>query len=219
MAPIDLGLFVEHTRGRSVVEVLLRGHLWLENAVIDLIEADVANPAALNMDRMTFANKVNLAEALGLLSPGDAATLRTLNKIRNRLAHNLHGEPTPEDLATLHRGLSPSQLDLASKLGAAEEFRTTDPETQHVDQLSTITLALLCEIESHRQHHVYWKTHRKSIEAHGFTTELLKSFGISKWKTWDEFRAFTGIPDAPSPEDVVIPRHGSGEQTADSDHE
>ena len=74
MAPIDVELFMEHTRKRSIVEVLLRGHLWLENALIELIEAEVANPVPLKLDRMTFANKANLAEALGLLGSTDAGT-------------------------------------------------------------------------------------------------------------------------------------------------
>lgn len=220
MAPIDLDLFVEHTRGRSVVEVLLRGHLWLENAVIDLIEADVANPAPLKLDRMTFSNKVNLAEALGLLGPGDAATLRAFNKIRNRLAHDLHGEPTPEDLQTLQRCLSPSQLDLASEFDTTVEYRNTDPDTEHIGQLSTITLALLCDIEIHRQMHVYWKQHRKSMEGFQFSAAVLKGLGITnKFKTWDDFRAHAGIPAPPTPADVMIPRRGPGEQTADSDQE
>lgn len=78
--PIDLDLYTEHMRGKGIVEVLLRGHLWVEQFLIALIEAEVANPEPLNMDRMTFASKLNLAEALGLLSSGDAKTIRILNK-------------------------------------------------------------------------------------------------------------------------------------------
>ena len=205
MAPIDLDLFMDHTRGRSMVEVLLRGHLWLENALIDLIVAEVANPVPLKMDRMTFANKVNLAEALGLLGPTDAGTLRAFNRIRNRLAHDLHGEPTLDDLAVLEQGLSPSQLDLANKLSRADDYRyrTKPADPDHLVRLSMTVLALLTEIEMHRQYHKYWKEHRDSIEAHRFQTALLKQLGVESPETWDEWRKSFNIPDPPTAADAI----------------
>lgn len=169
MAPIDVELFMEHTRKRSIVEVLLRGHLWLENALIELIEAEVANPVPLKLDRMTFANKANLAEALGLLGSTDAGTLRALNKIRNRLAHDLHGEPTLDDLVLLERGLSQSQTDLAGKLSRADvsRFGAWPADSDHLVRLGMTILALLAEIEMHRQ--------RQGLDPAGWTRLILVS--------------------------------------------
>ncbi len=205
MAPIDVELFMEHTRKRSIVEVLLRGHLWLENALIELIEAEVANPVPLKLDRMTFANKANLAEALGLLGSTDAGTLRALNKIRNRLAHDLHGEPTLDDLVLLERGLSQSQTDLAGKLSRADvsRFGAWPADSDHLVRLGMTILALLAEIEMHRQRHKYWKEHRQSIEAHRLTVAIQKKLGQEP-ETWDQWRAVFDIPDPPSPGDATV---------------
>lgn len=202
MAPIDLELFKEHTRGRSMVEVLLRGHLWLENALIDLIEAEVRNAKPLNTERMSFANKVNLAESLGLLGSSDAKTLRKVNGIRNRLAHDLHGEPTIDDIAILEEGLSQRQRELSESLLDSNEFHDPPSDPDHVVRLSVAVLALLVEIEWHRQQHKYWKENRQAIEAYRLVVEASKKLGREP-TTWDQWRATLNVPEAPSPYGVT----------------
>ncbi|WP_255792311.1 hypothetical protein [Mycobacteroides abscessus] len=203
MAPIDLDLFEEHTRGRGIVEVLLRGHLWLENAVIDLITVGIHNPEPLKIDRMTFANKVNLAEALGLLGPGEASTLRAFNRIRNRLAHDLHGEPTLDDLSMIEQGLSNLQRDMADGLCRTDDFQKRPADPDHMIRLSTTILALLADIEWHRQRHKYWKENRTSIDAYGIVAAIHKRYGRTP-QTWDEWCAERSIPKPPSPEGIAF---------------
>lgn len=203
MAPIDLELFQEHTRGRSMVEVLLRGHLWLENALIDLIEAEVANPQPLKKRRISFFNRVNLAESLGLLVPSDVATLMKINSIRNRLAHNLHGEPTLGDISALEKGLSHHQRVLARAMLDSNEFHEKSTESDPVVRLAIAILALLIDIESHRQQHKYRKETRRHYETYMLTMAIKERLGGSPTTTWIEWCAQNNIPEPPSPYAVM----------------
>lgn len=202
--PIDLDLYSEHMRGRGIVEVLLRGHLWVEQFLMALIEAEVANPAPLSMDRMTFANKLNLAEALGLLSSGDAKTIRILNKMRNRLAHDLEGEPGQEELSALEASLSDSQKSLAGKLSQTDEYVGSPADLEHVVRLAMSILALITEIEYHRQAHVYWREHREAIDAHKMLVAIQKQIGATEPMSWDEWRGRVGIPERPNGTHVTV---------------
>lgn len=203
MAPIDLELFAEHTRGRSIVEVLLRGHLWLENALIDLIETEVENPRPLNMDRMSFANLVNLAESLGLLAKRDAGALKKVNKIRNNLAHKLHGEPTPEDISSLEKCLSKHQRKLVGLALESKEFHDQQSEPDHVVRISAAILALLLDIESHRQQRKYRKETRRHHETYMLTMAITERLGGKPTTTWLEWCAKNNIPEPPSPYAVM----------------
>lgn len=113
--PIDLSLYLAHTEGRGLVEVLLRGHLWVEKHLISLLEAELARPEALDLDRVSFAQKVKLADALGMLTPDEEGLLRKLNQARNLLAHDLRGHPTVEVIADLERSAPKSQRSLSRK--------------------------------------------------------------------------------------------------------
>lgn len=186
-----------------MVEVLLRGHLWLENALIDLITVEVSNPEPLKMDRMTFANKVNLAEALALLGPGEASTLRGVNKIRNRLAHDLHGEPTLDDLSQLEQGLSAFQRKLADSLCQSDDFRKPPVDPDHMVRLSTTILALLADMEWRRQQRKYRKENRVSIDAYGIAAAIDEKYG-RKPRTWDDWCVTQNIPKSPSPYGVTF---------------
>ncbi len=186
-----------------MVEVLLRGHLWLENAVIDLITAELHNPRPLNVDRMTFANKVNLVEALGLVGQNDADTLRELNKIRNRLAHDLHGEPTLDDLSRLEGGLSPFQQQLADGLCRLDDYRRPPADPDHMVRLCTTILALLVDVEWRRQNILYRKKHGPLIQAFEIGQEMVRIKGGEPKMTFDEWRTQNNIPPPPSAADLV----------------
>ena len=75
---------------------ILRAHLFVEHFLTECLQA--RNPQlALEEARLTFAQKVALmgkaAPAVAYLRPG----MSHLNKVRNRVAHTLKGDVTPED--------------------------------------------------------------------------------------------------------------------------
>ena len=99
MAGLDA--YLRHLEKDDELHVLLRGHVYVEAALIQLIESKLANPQALKVAGLNFPLKVRLATALGLLS-GDVAMLcKRLNDLRNRVAHQLDKELTHEDLDVL----------------------------------------------------------------------------------------------------------------------
>ena len=78
---------------------ILRSHLYVEHYLSEYLEK--ANPrlGSISQARLTFAQKVNLLDSnnprLSEILPG----IRQLNKIRNRLAHQLTSPITNEDAA------------------------------------------------------------------------------------------------------------------------
>jgi hypothetical protein len=60
----------DHLDVESGLTAVLKAHLWVESMLIGLIEVSLANPVVLNLDRMTFAQKLRLAEATGAPATG-----------------------------------------------------------------------------------------------------------------------------------------------------
>jgi hypothetical protein len=92
----------------SSFEVLLRGHLWTESLINQLLDIAAVDSGALDLDRIGFRQKVDIAQAFGLIQRRDGHALRTMNRLRNRLSRNLDAVPTDDDV-----------LDLETKLGGS----------------------------------------------------------------------------------------------------
>lgn len=86
----------------------MQGHLLIETLLNQLVKAAAADARALDLDRMAFRQKVDMAQAFGLIQQRDGHALRAMNRIRSRLTHDLAAGPSEEDV-----------LDLESKLGGA----------------------------------------------------------------------------------------------------
>lgn len=110
---IDLQLFRWHfgRPGDSTIELVLRGHLWIEAQLNKLLLAYVAHPEALELGKTTYASKVLWAHAVDAIDRRDVPWYRALNKARNRLAHELGGDPSADDLAELMRRMRPELQD------------------------------------------------------------------------------------------------------------
>ena len=88
------------------IVVLVNVHLHLEAFIIELASRRLAKPAALDFDRLNFPAKLGLAIALGAVPEIAGPALRTINTIRNRLAHNLRADVTEADGNTLRHQMS-----------------------------------------------------------------------------------------------------------------
>lgn len=87
------------------IRVLVTVHLHLEAFVTALIVRCLVKPTALDIDRLSFPNKLGLAVALDVILEVAAPALRTINSIRNRLVHNLRADITVDDSAALRQQL------------------------------------------------------------------------------------------------------------------
>jgi len=92
----------------SSFEVLLRGHLWTESLINQLLEISAADSVALDLDRIGFRQKVDMAQAFGLIQRRDGHALRAMNRLRGRLTRNMTNGPTEDDVRELESKLGGS---------------------------------------------------------------------------------------------------------------
>ena len=83
------------------LEVLLRGHLWVESELIAILEEVLPYPKEINIVRLAFPLKVNLTAAHGCIHSGDVPAYLKLNSLRNKAAHNLHDDPNEDAVKDL----------------------------------------------------------------------------------------------------------------------
>ncbi|PHA61734.1 hypothetical protein [Bacillus wiedmannii] len=93
--------FMEDTEGENELQVILRGHLYLENEIERLLRFVLVEPDFILTERFMFMNKVNLAFALGLIPKDRIAGYKKINKIRNEYAHKLDFEITEKDASDI----------------------------------------------------------------------------------------------------------------------
>jgi hypothetical protein len=181
------------------LEIALRGHLWVESVLNGLIEAKMAVPDALSIDRIPFAAKVDLAHALGLIDSEDVPWFRTLNKLRNRLAHTLGGDPTDEEVAALEQALSGRARDTFD--GVVGRI----VEGAHA-RLRSAFLVQLILMEYQRMLLVWNREHERALGPLNMRYALNKfagaEYGPEKMDEWlDEY----GIPPQPRPHEAFDP--------------
>lgn len=79
--------------------ILLKGHLILEQTVNQLIDIHVKDPKRIDSMNLMFARKIELLSALiGHQFSEHYEHLKELNKIRNKVAHELFFDKYHEDL-------------------------------------------------------------------------------------------------------------------------
>lgn len=169
--PVPFHKLSEHLSDHSSrLEIVLRGHLWVESVLNGLIESKLAHPDALDIDRLSFANKVSLAHALGVLPPGDVGWFRKLGKLRNRLAHTLGGEPTDQELEELETALSSDTRNMFSEaVGHLEGAHS---------RLRAAFIAMLLFMEYTRMCAVWRREHKEGIEKLGMQRALAQLSGM-----------------------------------------
>jgi hypothetical protein len=97
--------FVQLNHGVDLYAVL-RGHLWLERDVLDLLQLRIPNES----QKRGFLKRIKLARKHGLLNEGDFAFLKALNDVRNSFAHDLERETLSREDDDVLFGTSSDQL-------------------------------------------------------------------------------------------------------------
>ncbi|PGY55178.1 hypothetical protein [Priestia megaterium] len=94
--------FMSDTSNGTPLEVVLRSHLYFENALENALRSILENPDVLLTDRFTFSNKLALVYSLGVIPEDFNSVLKYFNKsIRNKFAHNLKFELKEEHVDQL----------------------------------------------------------------------------------------------------------------------
>lgn len=85
------------------VGAVLRAQLLMEEIITEFLRRSLVVPGFV--DKRTFSFKMALLEALGLTVPRVAEPLQCLNRLRNRMAHELRYQVLERDVAILHDSL------------------------------------------------------------------------------------------------------------------
>ncbi len=137
--------FMAHINAQSPLEIIIRGHLWIESSLIRLIEEVLPYPKALDLARQSFPQKVSLAVGLGLLQEEYVTAYLKLNSLRNRVAHDLFSAITEEEQEELLHALGPK---LRFMSGVDREERRDEP---FPEPLRAAIMTLLVELEGVRE--------------------------------------------------------------------
>jgi hypothetical protein len=96
-------------KARSTLRLVIRGHQCVESALNRAIAESLAHSHVLEIKRMQFSLKVDLAIALGLVELEARPAFKKLNTIRNRFAHDPDSRLTKAEAMQLYHALSPGQ--------------------------------------------------------------------------------------------------------------
>jgi hypothetical protein len=112
----EIDLIFSALKNEDPLGVVIRGHLYVESQLIQLLEEALPDPGAIDLTRLNFPTKLDLAVALKVIKETEKRGYAGLNSLRNHLAHNIDVELRESDEKRLYQALSESQKEAASKL-------------------------------------------------------------------------------------------------------
>lgn len=81
---------------------LIHAHLFYDHVLTNMLEEALEKPEYVQLDRMTFAAKVDVCAALALIFDEQRTFLRYVNKLRNCIAHDLNFKVTRDHAKQLY---------------------------------------------------------------------------------------------------------------------
>lgn len=174
--------FLKSTSGENILQMVLRTHLYIEHALETIIEDSFVKPQ-LVLKRSSFANKLSLVAAIGIIPDGFYNLMRDFNKIRNNYAHDLKFELTEKHLDELINKFD----DVASdgyKIFKEYLSRITVKEENIFNANTKIVMATL--LTSVKRHHILYV--RKSLDSD--MNNLNELVDILNKKNESEIRAY-----------------------------
>ncbi|MDO7487014.1 hypothetical protein Q5O89_16725 [Peribacillus frigoritolerans] len=86
--------------------IILRGHIYIDNHLNNLLEGFLPNPNVLELYKESFYRKVILALSLNLIEQKHYEALIKFNDFRNKYAHRLRYKITHKEIKELKESLS-----------------------------------------------------------------------------------------------------------------
>lgn len=119
-APFDVPTWTNHLNAQDELALVIRGHLYVEAALVQQIETALVNKEGFDAERLPFPVKVKIAVALGKVAPADVGALSVLNRLRGRFAHDLNTKLNDKDELDLHNALSAQQCQIVDNFRKPE---------------------------------------------------------------------------------------------------
>ncbi len=108
LAAHDLG--IDHLNSAEPLVAVLQCHLRMEGLLADLLVTELPTASALDFQRLGFAQLARIAAATEIVPSFCLPALLTLNKVRNRLAHERDAGVDASDVERLQADLRPLNL-------------------------------------------------------------------------------------------------------------
>lgn len=135
--------FLDNIEKKDPLQIVVRGHLFLENELIHLLEATFPQKDCLDPSDLRFPMKVKLVGALGLLPKESISSYLKFNSLRNKFAHRLDMEITSEEIKKIINSLSKQQFYVFEKRN-----KDTNIEEDHIEYLRDIISIMFVELKS-----------------------------------------------------------------------
>tara|TARA_B100002003_G_C14037265_1_gene499833 strand:+ start:329 stop:928 length:600 start_codon:yes stop_codon:yes gene_type:complete len=146
----DIRKLQSRLRNAEGWQQIIQAHLYLDHVISQMLTEALLRPQEIDADRMSFDAKLRLVRAMGLVPDELAGAPRKINKLRNRLAHDLDYE-LDQKLITELRSVIPIQLKQA-----AAETAQKDPADLNLFELLQVTII---QLEIFRQKAKYERLH------------------------------------------------------------
>jgi hypothetical protein len=101
--------FLGHLNADDPLQIIVRGHLYVDAELMKLIYEALPEPEAIDLTRLAFPARVDLAVAMGLFWSDEKPAYLFLNKLRNKLSHNLDAEVSRSEELEFFNTLGPRQ--------------------------------------------------------------------------------------------------------------
>ena len=136
-------LFLDNIEKTDPLQIVVRGHLFLENELIHLLESTFPQMNCLDPSDLRFPMKVKLVGALGLLHKESISIYLMFNSLRNKFAHRLDMKITSEEIEKLINSLSKQQLYIFEKRN-----KDNKNEEDYLENLRDIISIMFVELMS-----------------------------------------------------------------------
>jgi len=101
--------FVRDTAGDTALMIVLRGHIYIEHELEEMLKIGLKEPGTIfkkDGTRIGFETKLNWAVAIGMLPKDVRTAYASLNTLRNKYAHKLDADLTDKDLKDIKDGFN-----------------------------------------------------------------------------------------------------------------
>lgn len=102
----DYKSFIAETESESELQIILRGHLYIEREITEMLRMSLVEPGEILNNRFVFMNKLNLSVALGILPKEEKHMFKKINDLRNGFAHQLDYVYKEEDIDKIFNSFS-----------------------------------------------------------------------------------------------------------------
>lgn len=108
-------------RGQDPVLSILRLHLLVEYHLERIFHLCLARGDKISSESFSFAHKLSLVEALDVLDDRTVQSLKNLNRVRNRCAHEFDKTITASDIELIGRPLGKEHTKIKNDAGSDQQ--------------------------------------------------------------------------------------------------